>query len=162
MKNIYEISTGYLSILEQIEENGGEITPEIETQLAINESHLVEKSKAYVGLIKMLTSSDKEIDLEIKRLQAIKKSRGNIAKNLKERLSNALKSLGIDEIKEPLFTINFRKSESVLINDVQALPDVCKIIKVEPISKAEIKKMIKSGEEVPGAEIITNHNIQIK
>lgn len=162
MKSIYEISTSYLSILDQLEENGGEITPEMEQQLNITEIEVRQKSEAYVAVVKTLESSTKTIDDEIKRLQARKKTMVKLSTSLKDRLSMALKTFGIDEIKNALFTINFRKSESVIIDDIQALPDICKVVKVEAISKTEIKKMIKSGQDIPGAKIITNSNMQIK
>lgn len=160
--NIYQISTQYIDILNELESNGGEITPEIENQLAITEQELEVKAKSYVGVIKTIDASNKAIDEEIKRLQAIKKTRVNLISNLKNRLSNALKTFNIDKIQDDLFTLSFRKSESVVIEDIQQLPDTCKVIKVEHISKTEIKKMIKGGADIPGADLVTNYNLQIK
>ena len=162
MTNLFNISAEYLNMLDELEENGGEITEEMEHALAINESQLKQKGVAYAAVIKSITAEQKIIDEEIKRLQALKKVRGNLISNLKERLTNALNTYGIDEIKTELVKINFRKSESVNIIDVDLLPDICKIVKVEPVSKTEIKKLIKEGEKVPGAELVENRNIQIK
>jgi len=52
MKSLFEIGNEYLEIYRFLEDNGGEITPEIETALAINKSNLQEKSQNYISLIK--------------------------------------------------------------------------------------------------------------
>lgn len=162
MKNIFQISSEYLNILDELEENGGEFTPEIEHSLAINESELKQKGVAYAALIKSVEAEQVIIDNEIKRLQAFKKVRGNIILKLKDMLKNALEMYEIDEIKTETLKINFRKSESVVIDDVYLLPDDCKILKIEHISKTEIKKRLKSGEEMQGVHLEVNKNIQIK
>jgi hypothetical protein len=126
MKPIYNISKEYLELVEQIETNEGEITPEIETALAINEGEIKQKGVAYVAVIKTMESDIKTIDDEIKRLTALKKSRGNIVNNLKDRLEYALNLFEIDEIKTELVKINFRKSKSVVVDDIDLLPELYK------------------------------------
>lgn len=162
MKPIFEIKNDYLRLIDEIEENGGEITPEIETGLAITKNELQVKTTAYVSVIKSIEASVKTIDDELKRLSDLKRSRVNMVDSLKERLKNAMQAFEIDEIKTDLFKVNFRKSESVNIYDVDSLPVDCKIVKVEPISKTELKKRIKSGEIIPGVNIVENQNLQIK
>lgn len=162
MKSIYNIAKEYIDIIDELENNNGEITPEIETALAINETELQQKSVAYVSVIKSLDAEVEIIDNELKRLQALKKARNTITSNLKERLSNAMQQYGIDEIKTELVKINFRKSKSVNIFDESQLPMDCKIVQVIPISKTELKKRIDSGEDIPGVEILDNLNLQIK
>jgi len=70
---------------------------------------------------------------------------------------------GIPELKTPTLKINFRKSEQVVVNDVNALPSDYKTIKVtEQPDKIKIKQAIKDGEDVIGCELVTVQNIQIK
>lgn len=161
-KSIYNISKDYLEILHELEDNEGVFTQEMETALAINEKELKEKALAYIPVVKSIEMEQKEIDTEIKRLQAIKKVRANMIAGLKERLSNALKTYGIDEIKTATNKISFRKSEKTIISDVELLPDDCIIIEKKPISATELKKQIKSGRDIPGVELVQSDNIQIK
>jgi len=163
MKAIFEISKDYLELAEQIENNGGEVTPEIETALAINESEVKQKSVAYVAVIKTMESDVKTIDEEIKRLQALKKSRSNIINNLKDRLTYALNLFEIDEIKTELVKINFRNSKSTVVDDIDLLPEICKktTVSITP-DKKTIKELIESGKKIEGAYILENRTLQIK
>ena len=104
----------------------------------------------------------KEIQAEISRLQALKKSRANIIDGMKKRLEFAMNTFEIDEIKTATNRISFRKSVSTVINDVDMLPGDCVIIEKKPISATEIKKMIQNGRAIPGAELVEKRNIQIK
>ena len=163
MKNLFEISTDYLELFDKIEENQGEITPEIETALAINEGEVKQKGVAYCAVIKTIDGEVAMIDNEIKRLQALKKARVNIVLNLKDRLKNALILFGIDEIKTELIKINFRKSKSIVVTDVDELPVSCKTTTVTTVAdKKAIKELIENGFDVKGATQVENKNIQIK
>jgi len=73
-----------------------------------------------------------------------------------------MKMLEIDEIRTDLNKINFRKSKSVQIEDIEMLPNDCVIIEKKPISKTELKKRIENGEVINGVSIIENLNLQIK
>lgn len=162
MKTLFEIGNEYLEIYRLLEDNGGEITPEIETALAINKSNLQEKSQNYISLIKEIEGRSQTVESEIKRLRALKKHNDTFVLKLKENIANAMKMLEIDEIRTDLNKINFRKSKSVQIEDVEMLPNDCVIIEKKPISKTELKKRIENGEVINGVSIIENLNLQIK
>jgi len=162
MKSLFEIGNEYLEIYHLLEDNGGEITPEIETALAINKSNLQEKSQNYISLIKEIEGRSRTVEIEIKRLQALKKRNDTFVLKLKENIANAMRMLEIDEIRTDLNKINFRKSKSVQIEDVEMLPNDCVIIEKKPISKTELKKRIENGEVINGVSIIENLNLQIK
>jgi CxxC motif-containing protein len=66
-------------------------------------------------------------------------------------------------MKTPTLKINFRKSQTVEILDEDLIDKEFKTVKVTTsISKAEIKKAIKNGQIVVGADLIDHKNIQIK
>ncbi len=77
-----------------IEEAEGEITPEIEEQLAINEKDLQQKSISYLEVIKQKERFITDIDAEIKRLQALKKQNSKLVSFLKDRLLNSVNLFG--------------------------------------------------------------------
>ena len=160
---IYQIEQSYNQLAEELIENGGELTPSLEEQLAITEEQLQNKSVAYSFVIKQMDADVDIIDAEIKRLQGLKKQREKASEYLKERIKHAMHTFQIDEIKTPLVKINFRKSESVEVDDVNALPSLYKVVKVtEQADKAAIKAAIKDGVEVTGCRIETHRNLQIK
>ena len=51
MSNIYNIQQNLLSIFEQIEENEGELTPELELALQINQANFKNKVRDYTKVI---------------------------------------------------------------------------------------------------------------
>lgn len=161
MMSIYNITDDFSQIMAEIESNGGEISPEIDEKLKINQFNLIEKTTNYIHVIKTLDSECDIIDLEIKRLQELKKQRSNFTQSLKDRLKNAMQAMELTEIKTALNKINFRKSESVEVIDESILPS--NVLIYEPkIDKKKIKEIIKNGGVVSGAEIVVNQNLQIK
>lgn len=163
MKNIYNIQQEFLQLESKLIENEGELTPEIETALQINRDDLEHKGIQYGYVIKSLESNNDEIDTEIKRLQAIKKSNSNALERLKTTLSTAMQLFEINELKTATLKVNFRKSESVEIEDIDALsPNFITIKQTINPDRVAIKEAIRRGEFVSGAKLVTNHNIQIK
>jgi hypothetical protein len=160
---IYQIEQSYNQLAEELIENGGELTSELSEQLAITEEQLQNKSVAYSFVIKQMDADVDIIDAEIKRLQALKKQREKASEYLKERIKHAMDTFSIEEIKTPLVKINFRKSETVEVDDVNQLPAAFKVVKItEQADKAAIKAAIKDGVEVTGCRIETHRNLQIK
>ena len=161
--SIFNIEQNYNKLAEQLIENDGELTSELSEQLAITEEQLQNKSVAYSFVIKQMDADVDIIDAEIKRLQAAKKQREKASEYLKERIKHAMELFSIEEIKTPLVKINFRKSESVEVDDVNQLPSLYKVVKVtEQADKAAIKAAIKDGVDVAGCRIETHRNLQIK
>ena len=160
---IYQIEQNYNQLAEELIENGGELTPSLEEALAITEEQLQNKSVAYSFVIKQMDADVDIISAEISRLQNLKKQREKASDYLKDRIKHAMDLFQIEEIKTPLVKINFRKSETVEVDDVNALPNVYKNVKVvETADKAMIKEAIKNGVDVAGCSIATHRNLQIK
>jgi len=161
--NIYDIKNEYQLIITDIINNDGEITPDQETALKINRADLETKGINYAYVIKQLEADCEAIDLEVKRLNALKKVRSNAAERLKANISSAMLLFEVEEIKTPLIKLNFRNSESVEITNEAQLAE--KFITTKTVitpDKKAIKEAIKAGEFVEGATISYNKNLQIK
>ena len=161
--SLYTIEQNYLTLVENLIENGGELTPELETELAITKQDLQTKGVCYGFVCKQLESEVDLIDIEIKRLTALKKARNNSIDRLKNSLTQALNMFEIEELKTPLLKINFRKSESIEVTDIDLLDAYfVKTTITKAADKIAIKEAIKQGENVQGAVLVTNQNLQIK
>ena len=161
--NIYNIQSEYQQLVNQLIENGGELTPELELALQINKDNFHSKSENYAYITKQFDGEIDIIDNEIKRLQQAKKSREKTIQRLKDTIELAMITFDIDKIETPLIKISFRKSESVEVTDVNELPNEFKVIKVtESADKLKIKDALKSGMFIEGCSIKTNRNLQIK
>jgi hypothetical protein len=159
---LYQIEQEYISLANQIIDNEGELTEELETALMINQEQLEQKGKGYGYIIKDIEAEIDAIDVEIKRLSAMKKSRTNAVDKLKTSLSNAMQLFDILELKTPTLKINFRKSESVDVDIPFLDKKYIKVVTTETADKIAIKAALKNGEQITGAALITNLNLQIK
>ena len=161
MKSLYNLESEYLRIAEALTE--GEVTEELEQALQINQSELQAKGLAYGHMIKSLEYDVDIIDVEIARLEAIRNSRKNALDRLKTNLKGAMELYGIVELKSPTMKVSFRKSESVVVNDLSQLESrFVKTKLTKEADKVAIKQAIKDGESILGAELVINNNIQIK
>jgi len=161
--NIYNIQTEYQLLVNQLIENGGEITPELELALQINKDNFHSKSENYAYITKQFDGEMDIIDNEIKRLQQAKKSREKTIQRLKDTIELAMLTFDVNKIETPLIKISFRNSESVEVTDVNDLPNEFKTIKLtETADKLKIKDALKSGMFISGCSIKSNRNLQIK
>lgn len=161
--NLFQIEQQYIELADKLIELEGELTPEIEQALNITLAEFETKSIAYGHVIRKLDAECDIIDAEIKRLQSIKRSRESALERLKMRIKDAMELFGMDKVQTPTLKLSFRKSESVEVEDVNALPSMYKTIKVtESPDKQLIKESLKLGKEIPGARLVTNNNLQIK
>ena len=160
---LYNIEQEYINLISEIEALDGELTPEIEEQLTINKEQLESKSVAYMQVIATKEDLNSAIDIEIKRLQALKKRNKGLVDNLKNRLLEAVNLFGTNGSFEIGFNkFGTRKSSSVAVEDVNSLPSEFKTVKVtEAADKKAIKDAIKAGIDVPGCSIVENLNLKI-
>jgi len=162
MKNtLYDIKQEYLELINQVEELEGEITPEIEEQLTINQNELQNKAIAYHSVILSKDAFNMQIDNEIKRLQALKNRNNSLIDNLKDRLIGAIQMFG--EFTVGTNTFGLRKSERIEVGSVNLLPKEFKTSKiVETANKIAIKKALKLGKKIENAYIVEQFNLKIK
>lgn len=126
--------------------------------LAIQEKN---KVNAIVGFLRETELTAESADVEAKRLSEIAKFYKNRAERVKKSVAWAMESHGIEKIETDMFRLSFRKSESVLVDDVEVLPKEYVVLK-KSADKTAIKKALKDGVTVEGARIIANNNLQIK
>lgn len=158
--NIYQISEKAREISLALET--GDLTPEMENELLINQNDLQSKATDYGYVIKGLEDETNAIDTEIKRLKAIKDSKSNAIDKLKYTVLNALQIYQIESVKTPTIKISIRRSESVEVDSIEQLDTryLNEKVTVTP-DKIAIKKAIKAGENIAGARISENFNLQI-
>ena len=162
-QSLYNIVEEQRYTLSEIEEMGGELTPELEEKLIINANQLESKSIAYLEVIKDREAYINNAKEEIKRLQQIVKVNENLVSRLKENILTAVKTFGSFEFGFVKF--GTRKSTSVYVLDdmVNQLPKEYKTIKVtEAPNKTAIKKALQDSIEIDGCRLIENENLTIK
>lgn len=159
--NLYTLTqeAQYLAVLLETEE----LTPELEEALIINQNELQAKAVNYAKVIANYQAESDAIDQEIKRLKAMKESREKKIEWLKESVKKAMLVSGIEKVESPLFKLSVRRSEAVEVDLVEALPNAFQNVKnVVTADKVAIKEAIKRGENITGARLVENFNLQIK
>lgn len=92
--NIYNIQQELIAIFDELEENGGEVTPELEEQLSITQEEFRNKIKSYSDVIKMLENDIIDIKAEKARLNDIQKSKENTIERIKKIIVEAIETFG--------------------------------------------------------------------
>lgn len=94
MNNIFEIQKDLLAIFNQIEENEGEITPELEEALLIKDEELKSKIQSYAQIITSLTTDLGAIKVEQDRLKHLKDSKEKTINTIKRIMAEAIERFG--------------------------------------------------------------------
>ena len=101
------------------------------------------------------------IKTEEKRLMTRRQALENLEKRLRDCAAFWMKKTDKLKIKGALNTLSLRKSESVVVDDLNALPSAYVKIEYNP-QKAEIKKALKAGEKVAGAHLEQHESLNIR
>lgn len=94
MANIYQIQQELYGIINAIEENDGELTPELMESFTITQETFKNKVKSYTDVIKMLTNDIGAIKEETERLKALKESKEKTIKRLEKVIIEAVEQFG--------------------------------------------------------------------
>ena len=133
----------------------------IHDTLEMLDCSIEEKVENTAKYIKNVESDIEGIKAEINRLTTLKKQKERNTEWLKSNIEYALKTKGIEKLEVGTFKCGYRKSESVEVEDLNALPMDYIKTKMEP-DKTAIKKALKAGEELIGVRLKTNMNFYIK
>lgn len=121
--NIYQIQQDLLAIFDELEENGGELTEELEQKLAITQEEFKDKVEDYTNVIKNLESDMNAIKVEQARLKALYDRKEKVSKKLKEIIINAInefgdtKKSGVKYLDYGTGEVSVRKTQAVEVNE---------------------------------------------
>ena len=123
MASIFNIQQDLYAIFDSIEENEGEITPELEEALTIKREEFSTKIQGYVAFIKQLELDNKGIKEEIARLKDLQKSKERTIDNLKKIMAMAIDAFGDTNKSGTKFLdygtgkVSIRKSDTVEVDE---------------------------------------------
>lgn len=157
---LYELINDYQEIIESEEFNEEakeQILSAITEELQSKEGNLLHITRNFKADIET-------IDNEIKRLQAIKKAKQNSFDRYKGYVSDCLKKLGMEKVKNTFGTIYFTHTKSVQIDDSVDLSklgeDYAKV--TYTADKAALKKALENGEVIDGISLKETESIVFK
>ena len=121
-----------------------------------------EKIEGYCQVIKELQGDFEKYKTEADRLMARMKTAKNGIDRMKETLLSFLKASKQNKVKVGTFCVSVGTSEQTNIIDETLIPTEFKTPQPDKIDKSAIKKAIKNGEVIPGAEILINEGVRIR
>jgi hypothetical protein len=160
-KSLYKISVEALDLASALEE--GELTPELEEKYALTKDEMNTKGVAY-GHVILKNDNAYEFAKEQEKMwkQAAKREE---EKNswLSHNLLYAMNIFSINNIENDYLKISIRDSYAVEIVNEAQIPQEFKKTKTEVvIDKKAIGDALKRGEEIEGAILKKNQNLQVK
>lgn len=164
---LYEITEQYQNIAELLANPEFHENPDVIAALDAVQGDFNDKAINTVKAIKRVEGDIELIDNEIKRLQAMKKTRQNALDSVKDYLKRNMAETGIFKIECPLFKISYseRKDSAVELDESlfldNNLDENLITVKITP-NKTAIKKALTAGQDVIGAKLVDSQVLSIK
>ena len=157
--NLFQLTQSYqevLSLAEQLDE--GTLKDTLDS---INEAIDVKvENTAYV--IKTLEANVAMIEVEAKRLAAMKSAQTNNIKNLKLYIQESMEKVGLDKVQGKTIKVAIQNNGfSVLVSNEKALTTYL-VEQPSTLDKKSLLADLKSGMEIDGAELQQTRSIRIK
>ena len=173
MATLYELTGQMRDIETLLEETGGELTPELEALWEETSESLPMKVDGYNQVIVNLSSYSKNLDGEIKRLQALKKTADNSVARIKEHIADVMKANGIAKLEGNFCKMSLASSVATVVDEAEVLsPYVARLDKLGlpewitaelKVSKSALKDAFKGKDYTPsGVSFVENKTLRIR
>ena len=163
MAKLYELDQKINELIaNSIDPETGEVSDGFIEKLDALNMERNEKIDNIMRLYKNLISDAAGWEAEEKRLSELKKSAKNRAESLKNYLSRYMEA-GVEKFTSEHGKIGWRKSEKVVVQDVDTLPEEFTKVKVEvKADLISLKNALKEDRKIDGVSLEEHQNIQIK
>jgi hypothetical protein len=163
VNSLYNITNNFVALMDKAQE--GTITEEEYNQLGQELAmELQNKSANIAGYIQEKGSLVEAIDVQIKRLQELKKSEQGKLDNFKKYVKDNMDRLGITKIETELGTLSIAKSPiSVeIINENEVPKEFIQEVITIKVDKKAITDNFKQTGEVPTGVIVHDNNTSLR
>lgn len=164
-QSLYQIEQELYDVLSEIEQNEGELTPELEARLELTKDKLDTKLDNYCKFRASLLSRIKGLNEEIERMKNLINKEKRMIEFLENRLLNAViqfgqEHKGVYRFKTPLFNLSTRRHKSYEYNEEMLIDKF--YIEHRTLDKQAIRDRIKAGEVIEGVTEIEKISLTIK
>lgn len=159
MSSLYELTNATLELEEML--MSGDIDEDTYKD-TIESLDIENKIENICKVIRNLTAEMEMYKTEKDRLAERQKTAENGIKRLKDSLLHYMLTTEQNKVKQGVFSVRVNRSDSVSITDPLSIPTDYLKFSEPTINKAEIKKALKNGDEIPGAELVKNESIVIR
>lgn len=170
---LYQLTGQMAAIEDALQENGGELTPELEYIWQETVETLPQKVDGYNQVITNLAAYSKNLDAEIKRLQALKKTADNSVKRIKDHVKDTMEAFGIQKLEGEFCKMSLSSSTSTEVDEETVLqPYLSRLDRLMlpawitcdlKISKTALKDAYKDSDVTPaGVSFVKNTTLRIR
>lgn len=142
-------------------ESGGELTPEIEAALIVNEQSLSEKADGYHNIIERFDALGDHYSKRAAFFAQISKQCAGVVDRLKGNIKIAMSELKVDEIKGA--DVRFKlvtTSGKLIIEDEEMVPVEFKQEVINTVIQKDALKAALQAGEVPGAKLEKGYSLR--
>ena len=174
-RTLFQLSADMAALEDELMENGGELTPEIEGMLVATQEALVAKADGYNTLLRKLKAEEAVCDNEAKYWAAKKKVAGNAQKRIREHINEVMGVYGLTRIEGEHCKISRSERENIEVDEamllgkyILQLEDLMKslpeFVTIEmKVSKTALKEWMKREGITPkGVTVKTDSSITIR
>lgn len=158
--NLQEIVAQKNAILQLIIESGGELSDELENALGQIDQQLEIKVDKYSGLMEWLAHDAEMFSVKAESYAKIAKSLTSVRQRIKDRIKDLMVKSGQTELlgAEVRFKLSMAQPSLVLTESL----DPAYLMEVKELipDKERIKKDLKDGKLVMGAELKTSYSLR--
>lgn len=161
---LYEITDKLLAIGGRMVENGGEMTPDMERELAGWEAAFEEKAAAVALFIQHLERQEQIAQDERKRILALATPYGNAAKRLRAYLQMQMEGATIQKVETPKAKVWLQNNPPAVHCEVDPERLPAEFVRTElVVDKEAILKAYKEGRTLPlGVAVLQSTGLRIK
>jgi hypothetical protein len=157
---LWELEQELTALLDSIDVCPPELQPELEARIEQYMAGAVEKVDKIGGALSALEAVQANAKTEIARLRERQQSAERSAERLKEYVLRVLRQREGKPLRGHNTTFSTRRSEAVVIDDLNQIPDQFKRVTVTTdVPKIPIRDAIKAGMLVAGAHIETHEHL---
>lgn len=155
---LYELPEIYDGVAAMLEENGGELTPEMEEALSTADDALESKLQNVAALIRQFDAQDAAVTCEIDRLTKLRETRRKAVQGLKEYVVRQLEEMDKTRVVTPLCVVRVQQNSQPSVewlgeeipNEYRAEP------KPQPVTfdYAKVVRAYRAGAELPQGFVV--------
>lgn len=149
-------------IIEKILESEGEVSPELEKQLLVIDTHLPEKVDAYSSVLDRIANEAVYFDERAAEFAKAAKTLKKAYDRIKDQIKFNMESQGLKKLPGHDYVFSLSNSKgSVVVTNEDLIPDAYfEIVSSKKIDKNAIYTAIKKGMTIPGAHVVENSSLK--
>jgi|GEM_PF-2889248 len=159
----YNLDEKYQEVYNSLNKNGSKVPQKINSQINNLYDTVENKLENFALMYKNIALEEDMVKQKCENLLVQKKSLETCKEMLRRVLDEIMTVEKRTKYTTSLVDLSYRKSTSLQIDDIAALPDNFKLQTFETKAKrAELILALKSGESIPGVTLCKAQNLQIK